>query len=398
MTSVVVVADGHYLKTPNGDVYVESVFNYDFYKRYLSVFDHVYAIGRIEELGEVPAEKKRADGPGVTFLPIAPGKGLISYAVNYITNALAISRYLEQYGDCAIFRLPGVVPNLAEKIFRRSGKPYGIEVVVDPWEYFAPGANDGFVRGVVRRVWTKNLKRSCRSAKGVSYVTENYLQEKYPCRALQDEPGYFTSHYSSVEIPDDSISAPKSSFLCNRLTISHVANHFDGNAKGHITLLNVVRKVKEDGYDVEVVFVGDGPSRGDYEKLAKNLGIESLVTFAGKMPDGAAVRKVIAESDLFVFPTKAEGLPRVLLEAMAEGLPCLSSPVCGIPEILDDENMFSPNDVDGFVDRIEYLIENPNVLCEMSKKNVEVASRYVNSELQARRAKFYRQLKEGCRQ
>ena len=64
MATVLVAADNHYYRDAKGEVYVDSVFSYDFYKRYLSAFDKVYAVGRVSQVETAPAGKKRADGPG----------------------------------------------------------------------------------------------------------------------------------------------------------------------------------------------------------------------------------------------------------------------------------------------------------------------------------------------
>ena len=66
--NVLVVADGHYYITPNGDVYADSVYDYNFYKRYLMSFDHVYAVIRATRINEAPKNKKLSRGEGVTFL------------------------------------------------------------------------------------------------------------------------------------------------------------------------------------------------------------------------------------------------------------------------------------------------------------------------------------------
>ena len=62
-------------------------------------------------------------------------------------------------------------------------------------------------------------------------------------------------------------------------------------------------------------------------KKAKDLGIDDFVEFTGLLASASEVRQKLKDSDMYVFPTLAEGLPRGIIEAMAVGLPCISSPV-----------------------------------------------------------------------
>lgn len=390
---LLVVADGHYYIDKAQNVYVESVFDYSFYARYLSVFEEVYALIRAENVDTAPKNCKLASGPNVHFLPIPPSRGLKQFAKNYFTNRRLIKEYVKKC-DCGIFRVPGVVANTALPIFVKTGKPYALEVVVDPWEYFAKGTSGDIVRPIVRCVWTHTLKKMCRQAIGVSYVTESYLQKRYPCKALVVGKGpYFTASYSSVELPDDKFAAPKVYAPKKKHIIAHVANAFTGYGKGHVVLLQAVKKVLDAGYDVDAWFVGDGPLRPVFEQMAANLGIKEHVRFLGRMASGAQVREKIRAADLFVFPTRAEGLPRVILEAMAEGIPAIASPVCGIPEILPPECLINYDDVQGYADAIIRLITHPEIMTAQSKRNIEVAKQYKSSILNKKRKDFYQKLK-----
>ena len=390
---LLVVADGHYFMDKDKNVYVESVFDYSFYARYLSAFEEVYAIVRVESVDAAPRGCKKASGPNVHFLPIPPSKGVRQYALNYFENQKLIREYVKDF-ECAIFRIPGVAANTVLPIFARTGKPYAVEVVVDPWEYFSKGTVEGITRPFVQREWTRFLKKACMSANGVSYVTQRYLQEKYPCKAIVSPgEGYFTGAYSSVELPDDSFGTAKTFAKKDKYIISHVANAFTGYGKGHVTLMKAAKEVLDRGYDVEVWFVGDGPLRGEFENRARELGIADHVKFLGRMPNGNAVRERIKESDLFVFPTHAEGLPRVVLEAMAEGIPAISSPVCGIPEILPKECLVDYDDFHGYAEAIIRMLDNPKTMTECSRRNLEVSREYRSSILNARRKEFYKTLR-----
>lgn len=391
---LLVVADGHYYIDKKKNVYVESVFDYSFYARYLSVFDEIYAIVRAESVDAQPKGTKLSSGDCVHFLPIPPTRGAKQYALNYYKTKRIVKGYIKDF-DLAIFRIPGAVANLVSSVYMKTGKQFAIEVVVDPWEYFAKGTVQGITRPFVRVFWTESLKRICKKAVGVSYVTQEYLQKKYPCKAHEGKDGYFTAAYSSVELPDDQFGQSRVYEKKDKYIISHVANAFTGYGKGHIPLMNAAKKIIDRGYNIEVWFVGDGPLKQDFINYSKKIGISENVRFLGRMPSGADVRRIIRKSDIFVFPTKAEGLPRVVLEAMAEGLPAISSPVCGIPEILPKDCLVPYDNYDGYAEAIVRLIDNPDLMTKHSKRNIDVAKEYKSSILNEQRKAFYFKLRES---
>lgn len=173
----------------------------------------------------------------------------------------------------------------------------------------------------------------------------------------------------------------------------HTANNINNDVKGHDVVIYIIKSLQVAGVDAYVTFIGDGIRRVELEELANSLGLGNKVKFTGFLSSVQEVRERLLEADIFVFPTKAEGLPRAIIEAMAVGLPCLSTPVDGIPELLEDEFLFDPLDVEGFTNKILELVEDNRKLSDMSKRNIEKAKEYESSVLRNRRQMFY----EGLR-
>ncbi len=107
-----------------------------------------------------------------------------------------------------------------------------------------------------------------------------------------------------------------------------------GEQKGHRMLIEAVARLRESGMEVELVLVGDGPLRGSLQALVRTLGVEGQVKFAGWLNE-QEVRAAIHRSRALVLPSFAEGLPVVLMEAMALGRPIISTWVAGIPELVE---------------------------------------------------------------
>ena len=96
-------------------------------------------------------------------------------------------------------------------------------------------------------------------------------------------------------------------------------------------LLDAVAQLSEVTLDV----VGDGPSRASLREQAAAIGIADRVVFHGYMNEDG-VRARLAEADVFVMTSFAEGLPVVLMEALAAGVPAVATRIAGIPELIED--------------------------------------------------------------
>jgi glycosyltransferase involved in cell wall biosynthesis len=107
--------------------------------------------------------------------------------------------------------------------------------------------------------------------------------------------------------------------------------------KGHLVLLEAVKAIRSDGLAIEMVFVGEGSMRGQLERAIQAMGLAGTVRLAGAL-SGNAVREEILNSRALVLSSFAEGLPVVLMEAMALGRPVIATWVAGVPELVDSSS------------------------------------------------------------
>lgn len=107
-----------------------------------------------------------------------------------------------------------------------------------------------------------------------------------------------------------------------------------GKSKGHLLLLNAVSQLAAEGLEFKLVLIGDGPLRSEIETSILRMGIQDCVEVIGWVSN-SEVRQHILASRAMVLPSFAEGLPVVLMEALALGRPVVSTYVAGIPELVE---------------------------------------------------------------
>ena len=130
------------------------------------------------------------------------------------------------------------------------------------------------------------------------------------------------------------------------------------------------------------------------ESLARDLSVERNVSFLGQLGFGEPVRDFLDSIDLFVMPSRAEGLPRALVEAMARGCPCIGSNVGGIPELLAAEDIVPPNDPEALARKIMEVTADPQRMKTMSARNLARARQFDPEALREMRRAFYQYVRE----
>jgi glycosyltransferase involved in cell wall biosynthesis len=283
-----------------------------------------------------------------------------------------------------VLRMPSQLGSLFMEHLTEKRHPFGILVVADPFKAFDRKSCGHPGWRLLRWRYTRALRSACRNAAAVAYVTSRSLQTKYP------PGGGFVTDFSDVVLTDAwFIERPRrfeqTGGRCWNLV--HVGT-FNQPYKAQDTLLNAIALCREAGISVRATLVGGGRYRQGIESLASSLRLDGVVTFAGDVPLGAAIRKHLDNADLFVLPSRTEGLPRALLEAMARGLPCLASDVGGIPELLDSVYLVPPDRPDLLFRRIAAVLSDPGSLTEMSARNLSVARQYHWTNMAPRRRAF----------
>jgi colanic acid/amylovoran biosynthesis glycosyltransferase len=134
-------------------------------------------------------------------------------------------------------------------------------------------------------------------------------------------------------------------------------------SKGQYILLAAISRLVKSHPNIRLRLVGDGPDREGLERAIAANDLGRYVTLEGSVNQDR-IRTYYREADIFVLPSFAEGIPVVLMEAMAMEIPCVSTFVAGIPELIRNEVdgiLISPSDDRALAGAIKRLLEEPDL-------------------------------------
>lgn len=221
--------------------------------------------------------------------------------------------------------------------------------------------------------WFKLLVENCHQAFSISKYNINYINKKYldSEKIVLARLGVFTKDIKPVNKIQNEV-----------LTLGLVSWFVE--KKGIKYLLKALKILQEKGYNnVELILAGDGPLKDDYLTYINDNNIENMVNYIGSV-DGNTKVNFYNSLDAFILPSISlkddqDGIPVVLMEAIAYGLPIISTDVSGIPEIcMDKFNGFllEEKNTNVIVKSIISLMENREQLAAFSKNSLQLSKEY----------------------
>lgn len=163
--------------------------------------------------------------------------------------------------------------------------------------------------------------------------------------------------------------------------------------KGHTILLKALRILHKSDRTVNLLIVGDGPLRGQLEAEVRRLGLEEYVRFAGHQVESY---DFINMMDVFVLPSLHEGIPMVLLEALALQRPVVATRVGGIPEVIEHGRtglLAEPSDESSLAGLIQRMVEDPQLAVSIGNAGrTHVETEFTARTMAGKTAELYEQV------
>ena len=379
-----------YIFRHEGKYYFKSQEWHDFYQRYLRVFEQLRIANRVIDEPELKMGRVLVDDPRIEIHPLPIFHGPVQYAKTYFATGRAMNNAVVGC-DAAVLRLPSTVAQRLSNQVLKAGIPYATEIVFDACDGADTSTN--IIEKMLWRMIDRQMRSTCAKADGVSCVTAKYLQRRY----FSKKDNHFEANYSTLNLDKSFFTSARKFPDHTPLTIAHVDLQIGLHSrKGTDIIIQALSKLKKDkDIIVNVNFAGDDWDNSTEKILtyAREQGIEGQVACPGFL-SRAQLTEFLDKSDLFVLPTKAEGLPRVIIEAIAKGLPTITTPASGNPELIPAEYLVGFYDVDTLAQKIEKLVTDKAEYEKCSKENFEHSLQYEGTILQARRDEFYMKLKK----
>ena len=345
-------------------------------------------------------------GQSITFImrvsPVPKNKislfSLISnsrFSVIRIDNFMTIPSYYKVYNaskiiekavidsDIVILRLPSVTGSIALRYAKKYNKPVLAELVscvYDAlWNYNWVGKLTAHYKYVKYKSIVKNIPY-------IIYVTSEFLQNRYPSNAHQISCSDVELQVINIEDHTKRKNIILSHDNTLPLLLGTVAA-LDVAYKGQADVIKAIAILKQNGINVHYHLVGQG-DQAYLSKLISKYKLNDSVKIIGPLKHDQ-VFEFFDKIDIYIQPSKQEGLPRAVIEAMSTACPVLGAKTGGIPELIDSEMIFEPGNINEICSLIKSMTNQ--VMLEQSYKNFQKSFSYQKIYLDNKRKEFYEQ-------
>lgn len=384
------VHDHKYLPQKDGRILSHGQFSENGWQRYLDAFDELVVLGRFAQLkeNEDPNRLNVASRERVLFHLAPDSNNIKGFLTGHKKLRPNVEKLVES-ADAIILRGVSELGWLTFQAAQRMRKPIAMEVVADAfddlWHHGGAAAKAYAPMRLMR------ARAMTGGASHLIYVTKGALQKNYP----PNPHALLVTYASNVEIPDPDVAV-----LNARL--DRIAN-MNPQAPFLMGIIgNLDHKLK--GIDIAVAACGVLPANASLQVVGpgnpepyKALRGSSHVTFKGSLPSGAPVMEWLNTLDLYIQPSRQEGLPRAVIEAMSQGLPVIASDVGGVSELIEPQWIVPPNNPQALAKKISALLSDPTAMIGQARINFEKAQEYGASVLNNRRAQFWKAFADYAR-
>lgn len=287
--------------------------------------------------------------------------------------------------DYVVLRTQSSIAQIALKYIKKYNKPYIIECVGCSWDSYW---NHSILGKIVAPYMYYKTKKAIKDAPYVYYVTNQFLQKRYPTNGEKVACSNVVIKSNDKDALDKRIQKINK-FNPKEKIIFGTAASLSTRYKGQEYVIKALKYFLDKGYNVEYHLAGgySGNQKNTFlYDLAVKEGVIDKVIFEGSL-SSEQIMDYYDSIDIYVQPSKQEGLPRAVIEAMSRGCPVLGTDIAGIPELIQERCLFKKGSVKSFINAVERLL-----ICnqaDIAIENFNNAKMYKEDILENKRKEFY---------
>ena len=287
--------------------------------------------------------------------------------------------------DYVVLRTQSSIAQIALKYIKKYNKPYIIECVGCSWDSYW---NHSMLGKIVAPYMYYKTKKAIKDAPYVYYVTNQFLQKRYPTNGEKVACSNVVIKSNDKDALDKRIQKINK-FNPKEKIIFGTAASLSTRYKGQEYVIKALKYFLDKGYNVEYHLAGgySGNQKNTFlYDLAVKEGVIDKVIFEGSL-SSEQIMYYYDSIDIYVQPSKQEGLPRAVIEAMSRGCPVLGTDIAGIPELIQERCLFKKGSVKSFINAVERLL-----ICnqaDIAIENFNNAKMYKEDILENKRKEFY---------
>lgn len=297
---------------------------------------------------------------------------------NYLSlikpNILVDIIFTIRNSDLLVINFPSVIGLFVWFLNLFIKKDYTLEVAAD-YDQFSSKKFSILLTLAIKVLFSTIVKKS----KGVIFVSK-YLCQKY-------------KHLNSIvasNVNIDNVYQEKSlvePLIKKSIVIITMAGGVN-KRKGVDVAIEAMLQLKNEGLNNVFLNIAGGHFDDDYSSFVGNVGLNDNVVFHGLLKK-EALHKLYSRTDIYIQPSRAEGIPRATIEAMSFGLPIVATELPGFKEILSKNCLVLPGSSKELAKIIKMFLFDVNFYNSNSERNIDVAKDYLCVNLRNRRARFY---------
>ena len=308
-------------------------------------------------------------------------------------NDFTVKKQLEEYikkSEAILIKPSSRKGIMAIKIAKKYNKPYFIELTGDINLTLKNHTN--ILKRLYGPILYRQISKAIADCKYGLYVTEEYLQKVFPIEGI------------TCGCTDTNILDPRQDVLEKRLLkignltktspikIGLIAWYHD-TRKGIDTAIKALQMLNDNRISLHILGVGTEEDRNKWFRYAEKRNVKNQLVFDPPVSGVEKVLKWDEEIDIMILPSRSEGLPRSIVEAISVGCPCIISDVCGMPELVNSKWLHKPGDSKALCDLIKTMIDNPDEMTKAANENFKHSNNYTFSNLKAKRNNFLAEFK-----